>query len=98
MFARVATFEGDQGDLRQVAESIRKDSESGPPEGVPGKELVVLTGLDSGKMVAIVLFDTEDDLRKGDEALNAMSPPPGEQGLARRTGVEMFEVAVHAKV
>lgn len=97
MYARIATFEGEQDQMRQVAETIRKQSESGPPEGVPGKEFLLLTGRDSGKTLAIALFDSEDDLRKGDEALNAMSPPPGAEGIGRRTGVEMFEVAVHAK-
>lgn len=97
MYARVATFEGEQSQLRQVAEQIRKDSESGPPEGVPAKEFFLLTGRDSGKILGIVLFDSEEDLRKGDEALNAMSPPAGAEGMGRRTGVEMFEVAVHVK-
>ncbi len=96
MYARVATFEGEQDQMRKAAEAIRKESESGPPEGVPAKEFFLLTGRDSGKSLAIVLFDSEDDLRKGDEALNAMSPPPGVEG-GSRTGVEMFEVAVHVK-
>lgn len=97
MYARVATFEGEQSQMQQVAETIRKESESGPPEGVPGKEFLLLTGRDSGKILGIVLFENEEDLRKGDEALNAMSPPPGAEGMGRRTGVEMFEVAVHRK-
>ncbi len=97
MYARVATFEGEPSQMQQVAETIREQSRSGPPEGVPGKEFLLLTGRDSGKTLAIVLFDTEEDLRKGDEALNAMSPPPGAEGVGRRTGVEMFEVALHSK-
>ncbi len=35
-------------------------------------------------------FDTEDDMRRGDEALNAMNP----EGGARRTSVEMYEVGL----
>ena len=96
MYARVATFEGEQSQMRQMADAIRAQSESGPPEGVPAKEFLLLTGRDSGKTLAIVLFDSEDDLRQGDEALNAMSPPTEAQGIGR-TGVEVFEVAVHAK-
>lgn len=97
MYARVATFEGEQEQMRKVAERVREQTESGPPEGVPAKEFLLLTGRDSGKALAIALFDSEDDLRKGDEALNAMSPPPGPGGVGRRTGVEMFEVIVRAK-
>lgn len=98
MYARVATFEGEQAQMKQVAETIRKQSESGPPEGVPAKEFLLLAGQDSGRMLAIAFFESEDDLRKGDEALNAMTPPPGAEGMGRRTGVEMFQVAVHAKL
>lgn len=31
------------------------------------------------------------------EQEHAMSPPPGPEGVGRRTGVEMFEVAVRAE-
>ena len=96
MFARIATFEGDQAQISQMAEAIGRDSASGPPEGVPGKEFLLLTGRDSGKMVAIVLFETEDDLRQGDATLNEMSPPADLGSVARRS-VEMFEVAVHQR-
>jgi hypothetical protein len=94
VFARVSTFEGDQSQVRQMAEGIGRDAGSGPPEGVPAKELLILTGRDSGKLVAIVLFETEDDLRRGDATLNQMNPPD-DTGVSR-SGVEMFEVAVHA--
>lgn len=97
MYARVATFEGEKAQMRQVAETIRRQAESGPPEGVPAKEFLLLTGRDSGKTLAIALFDSEEDLRKGDETLNAMSPPPGAEGIGRRTGVEIFEVAARAE-
>ena len=96
MYARMAPFEGDPDQSKQVAETIGKESESGPPEGVPGKEFLMLTGRDSGKMVGIVLFETEEDLQQGHETLNSMSPPD-EADSVGRVGVELFEVAVHAK-
>jgi hypothetical protein len=37
------------------------------------------------------LFDSEDAMRRGDEALNALSPGGGGQ----RTAVEFYEVPVH---
>jgi hypothetical protein len=46
----------------------------------------------SGKSLAIVLFDSEEDLRRGDEALNAMSP---EEGQGRRTSVDFYEVQLN---
>ena len=96
MFARVATFEGDEAQISQMADAIAREAGSGPPEGVPAKEILVLTGRDSAKLVAVVLFDTEDDLRQGDAILNRMSPPEDAASVARRE-VEMFEVAVHQR-
>jgi hypothetical protein len=96
VYARMATFEGDPAQIKEVAESISKDAESGPPEGVPGKEFLLLTGRDGGKMVGIILFETEKDLQQGHETLNAMSPPE-EANTVSRVGAELFEVAVHAK-
>jgi hypothetical protein len=97
MFARVATFEGDHAQISQMADAIDRDSQSGPPEGVPAKELLVLAGRDSGKLMAIVLFETEDDLRQGDATLNQMSPPSDATTIAR-SSVEMFEVAARRRV
>jgi hypothetical protein len=94
MHARVATFEGGAPDqVREVVEEIKGRAGSGPPEGVPAVGLLVLHNADEGKVMSISLFDTEDDLRQGNEALNSMDPPvPG--GLGRRTAVEMYEVGV----
>ncbi len=92
MFARVATFEGDREQLGQMVEEIRRDSGSGPPEGVPAKEFLLLSARETGKLVAIALFETEDDLRQGDSTLNEMSPPE-DLGSVSRSNVELFEVA-----
>ncbi|MEA2350038.1 MAG: hypothetical protein QOG86_979, partial [Thermoleophilaceae bacterium] len=40
--------------------------------------------------LSIVLFETEDDLRKGDETLNGMSPQRTDVG--KRVSVETYEV------
>ena len=95
MFARIATFEGEPDQIREMAAGIgREAEESGPPAGLPAKELLLLTGRDSGKALAIVLFETEEDLQQGNETLNAMSP---EEATVRRSGVELFDVAAHFK-
>jgi hypothetical protein len=97
MHARVATFEGEQSQLQKAVESIREQSQSGPPEGVPATEFLVLQGRDTGKVLAITFFESEDDLRQGDETLNAMSPPQGAEGMGKRTSVEKFDVAIQMK-
>jgi hypothetical protein len=94
MHARVATFEGgDPDQVRQVIAEIKQRAASGPPEGVPAAGLLLLHRADEGKVINISLFETEEDLRQGDETLNAMDPPvPGAMG--RRTSVEMYDVGV----
>ena len=92
MYARVAKFEGGQGDaLRQSAEDIKARAPSGPPEGVPAKGFLLLIDTDNGSSIGISLFETEEDLRKGDAALNEMSP--GGDDVGKRAWVETYEVA-----
>jgi hypothetical protein len=93
MHARVATFEGgNPEDIKRMVEEIGQRSEDGPPEGVPATGILILHN-DEGKVQAITLFETEDDLQQGHETLSAMDPPqPGAMG--KRSSIEMFEVGV----
>ena len=59
--------------------------------------MLLLTDRERGKSVIVVLFASEDDRRKGDETLNEMSPPI-QDGMGKRTSVEMFDVAVQVSV
>jgi hypothetical protein len=93
MHARVATFEGGEPDqIRQTIEGIQERGASGPPEGVPSVGLLLLHRADEGKVMTIGLFETEEDLRQGDETLSSMDPPAGSPG--QRVSVEMYEVGV----
>ena len=93
MYARVTKWEGaDADNMRRAAEDINSRASSGPPEGVPSKGILLLIDPDNGRGMAVSLFETEDDYRKGDETLNQMSPP--DDGFGRRTAVERYEVAV----
>jgi hypothetical protein len=96
MYARVARWEGADGDaMRRAAAQINSEASSGPPEGVPAAGFLMLIDPDNGRGLGVSLFDTEEDLRKGDETLSAMSPP--DDALGRRTSVEMYEVAVDVR-
>jgi hypothetical protein len=96
MYARVATFEGaDPATQQSMIEAIRGQMDDGPPEGVPATEFLMLTD-GAGKAYAIMLFETEADLKQGDATLTGMDPPvPG--GMGRRTSVELLEVPLYAK-
>lgn len=93
MYARVARWEGGDPDaIRHATEGIRGQAASGPPEGVPSKGFLLLADPDHGRVLAIGLFETEEDLRTGDATLNEMTPPG--DGMGTRQTVEMYEVAV----
>ena len=93
MYARVARWEGaDAEGLRRSTEEIKSRAASGPPEGIPAVGLTMLIDPESGRSLAIALFETEEDRRRGDETLNGMNPSGDDVG--RRTSVEMYEVAI----
>src|SRR3954463_10480920 len=93
MSAGVGRWEGADGDtMRRSAEEINSRADSGPPEGVPSKGIMILIDPDNGRGMAGGPFQAEEDYRQGDETLNQMNPPG--EGFGRRTAVEKYEVAV----
>ena len=95
MYARIATFQSDPADLDQAIEMVRHEVESDEtPPGLQGSKMLMLVDRQTGKGIGITLFDSEEAMRRGDEALNAMNPGAGE----RRTSVEFFEVPVQTAV
>lgn len=97
MYARVAKWEGADADaLRQSTNDMISEAASGPPEGVPAKGFMMLIDPESGRSIAIALFESEEDLRKGDETLNGMSPSRDDVG--KRTSVERYEVAIDIRI
>jgi hypothetical protein len=96
MYARIATWEGaEAGALRANAEDMNSRASEGPPAGVPAVGFTMLIDPDSGRSMAIGLFETEEDMRKGDETLNAMNPSGPDVG--KRTAVDFYEVAVDVR-
>ena len=87
-YARVVTFDADDAALDALVNEI--NSSNGQPEGVPAKRITVLADKSAGKVVVTIRFGSEEDLRKGSEALEAMSPPAA--GSMRRVSVDSYEV------
>jgi hypothetical protein len=91
MYARVATFESDPANVDEAIDLVRSEVESGDtPPGLEGAKMLMLINRESGKGLGVTLFESEEAMRRGDEALNAMSPG----GTERRTSVEFYEVPV----
>ncbi len=92
MYARVATFRGDPARADGAIKMVRAQVESeGPPPGLEGAKMLMLVNRESGTGLGITLFESEEAMRRGDEALNAMTPAGG----GERTSVEFYEVPVH---
>ena len=87
--ARVVSFDGVTKD--RIEEMQREMADSAPPDDLPAKEIVVLHDPEAEKSVVIVFFDNEEDYKRGDETLNAMSTDdtPGQ-----RTSVARYDVPI----
>jgi hypothetical protein len=95
VYARVATFESDPANVDDAIRMVRAEVESGStPPGLEGAKMLMLVDRASGKGVGVTLFESEEAMRRGDAALNAMDPGANE----RRTSVEFFEVPVQTVV
>ena len=103
MHVRIARFEGvDVGSIdEQVAEMRRQMTSGELPPDAPAElrtlmetvnRFVQLVDRDNGVTLGLAFSKSGDDMRRADEALNAMSPPSDAMG--RRTGVEIYEVAL----
>lgn len=93
MYARVVRWEGAEAEaMKQTAEEIASQAESGPPEGLPAKGFLLMHDLEGGKAMAITLFESEEDYRQGDETLNSMDPPG--DGFGQRVAVDKYSVAL----
>ena len=90
MYARVATFEGDPSKVDDAIAMVRSMVEGPVAPGLEGAKMLMLVDRQTGKGVGVTLFESEEAMRRGDEALDAMNPGRTE----RRVSVEFFEVPV----
>ena len=87
--ARVVTFDGIS---KERMDEMRRDMEGGqPPEGMPPAEILVLHDGEADRSLVVIIFENEDDYRRGDEILNAM---PASDTPGRRTSVTKYDVAM----
>ena len=62
-----------------------------PPGLEKAKRLLMLVDRENGRGLGLTFFETEEDMHKGDQALNQMTP--GDEA-GKRTAVEMYEVGL----
>jgi hypothetical protein len=90
MYARIATFESDPARVDDAIKLVQEEVQGETPEGLEGAKMLMLVNRETGRGLGVTLFESEEAMRRGDEALNAMNPG----GTERRTSVEFFEVPV----
>lgn len=95
MFVRIARFEGgDPGKVDQQIAEMKESVGQGPMPGLEdAKEFWMLVDRENRRGLGVTIFEDEEGLRRGDEALNAMNPPVDDSG-SQRTAVEIYEVAI----
>ncbi len=86
--ARVVTFDGVSE--QRMDEMKREMGESGRPDEIPASEILVLHDAEAERSLVIVFFESEDDYKRGDDALNAM---PASDTPGQRSSVTKYEVA-----
>ncbi len=91
MWARVARFEGDPQNVDERVGRLRGLIESGGlPSELAEAKLLMLVDRESGGMIGLTLFESEEAMRRGDEAMNA-----GQGHAGNRSAVEFYEVPLH---
>ena len=95
MYVRIARFDAGERDWDEFAdgvrETVRNSGRGTPIESVAGAitRIMLLADREAGRGANIILSETEEDIRRIDEAFNAITPVPGR---GPRTSVEIFEV------
>jgi hypothetical protein len=90
VYARVATFDSDPSKVDDAISMVQEEVQGETPAGLEGAKMLMLVNRETGKGLGVTLFESEEAMRRGDEALNAMSPGASE----RRVSVEFYEVPV----
>lgn len=88
MYVRIARFEAAE---EPPIEEVRKRMQEGKGGDVPIQRGLMLVDRDRGRGANLMFCESEEDLRRVDEYMNAMTPPPG---AGSRTSVEMYEVVL----
>ena len=91
MWARVARFDGDPADVDARLERLRSALDAGTfASELADAKFLMLVDRETGGMLGVTLFESEDAMRKADAVMNA---GPGNAGS--RSAVEFYEVPLH---
>lgn len=96
MYVRIARFEHTDGNWEERIEEVRRrmrgdgDTPIGQARGAV-QRAIMLADREHGRGAGLIFCETAEDLRRVDEAMNQMTPPPGG---GTRASVEVYEVVL----
>lgn len=91
MYARVATFEGGDGDRLQQMTQERMDSGTmDAPAGM--KKVLLLADRDANRRLFIAFFDSREEIEAAQQRFESMGDEIPEEVRGRRTSVDVYEV------
>jgi hypothetical protein len=90
MYVRIARFEAPEGSEPPVEEVRKRMREGAGQPDMPVQRGLMLFDRENGRGASLMFCETEDDLRRVDEYMNAQTVAGG----GTRTSVDMYEVVL----
>ena len=93
MRARMATFTVDDPAKidDEIATTRRYLADGRMPEGIPATGFLMLVDREGGRVIEVMLFEDEGDLRDGDATMDTYAPG---EGSMHRVSVDRLDVPV----
>jgi len=98
MFARVSTLQGPPDQVDDGIKAVHEQVIPAAKEMRGFKGMLALADRETGKMVGITLWESEDALREREEAANQLRSGSSAAGGADILSVERFEVVADVPV
>ena len=89
MWARIARFEGNPKDIDDRLARLREFMDGELPPELADARMLTLVDRETGTMLGLTLFESEDALREADAVMQG-----GKGHSGKRTGVEVYEVGI----
>ena len=75
----------------EIATTRRYLADGRMPEGIPATGFLMLVDREGGRVIEVLLFESEGDLREGDATMDAYAPG---EGSMHRVSIDRLDVPV----
>jgi heme-degrading monooxygenase HmoA len=94
LFARVSTFQGPPDGLDLMTKQAQESVIPSARELTGYQGILVLGNRESGRSIAVTLWESEATMRESEEAANKLRSEASEAGSEEIVSVERFEVLI----